>query len=90
MRRKKQYVSFLKSATIVYIAMTRITVRYTTSKIWILVSYTTFFFLGYKPNVNCGINKLAELNIASRSEVVRAVANFFLETDPFKNSCYHR
>ena len=38
--------------------------------------------------VNCDINRLAELNMDSCSDAVRAVANFFLDTDTsFQDFC---
>ena len=37
--------------------------------------------------VDCDINRLAELNKDSCSDTVRAVANFFLDTDTFKDIC---
>ena len=40
---------------------------------------------GYR--VNCSINRLAELNVQSCTDVVRTVANFFLKTDTFRKYC---
>ena len=40
--------------------------------------------------VDCNMNRLAELNKDSCSDAVRAVANFFLDTDTFKDICDDR
>jgi len=37
--------------------------------------------------VDCSVNRLAKLNMDSCSDAVRAVANFFLDTDAFQDFC---
>ena len=40
--------------------------------------------------VDCNVNRLAKANRESCSDAVRAVANFFLDTDNFKDICDDR
>ena len=52
-----------------------------------VLQYST---VGKDQRVNCSINRLAELNIHSCTDVVRAAATFFLEKDTFQDYCNHK